>query len=123
MVDHPRREVHAGYVEIETGEGRGDVSRPAAPIQHRPGRGCGAGCADCVVTVLLGAPPGWQSADPVVVPLSGRVPTPGGGRVAEDVVVPRPGVVVDFDDVERRAVGVLAQSGLVPPLRHETEGP
>lgn len=83
----------------------------------------GAGCADCVVTVLLGAPPGWQSADPVVVPLGRRGPAPTDGPVAEDVVVPRPGVVVDFDDVERRAVGVLAQSGLVPPLRHETEAP
>ena len=83
----------------------------------------GAGCADCVVTVLLGAPPGWQSADPVVVPLSGRVAAAAGGPAAEDVVVPRPGVVVDFDDVERRAVDVLAESGLVPPLRHETEAP
>jgi hypothetical protein len=86
------------------------------------------GCADCVVTVLLGAPPGWQSTDPVVVPLAGR------GRAsvvdataddntvadvtAEDVVVPRPGVVVEFDDVERRAVRALAEGGLVPPLRH-----
>ena len=86
----------------------------------------GAGCADCVVTVLLGAPPGWQSADPVVVPLSARAAAPAGDRddpVAEDVVVPRPGVVVDFDDVERRAVGVLAQSGLVPPLRHRPGSP
>ena len=56
------------------------------------------GCADCVVTVLLGAPPGWQSSDPVVVP--------------------PPGVVVEFDDVERRAVRALADCGLVPPLRH-----
>ena len=31
----------------------------------------GTGCADCVVTVLLGAPPGWQSVDPVVVPMTG----------------------------------------------------
>ena len=86
----------------------------------------GAGCADCVVTVLLGAPPGWQSTDPVVVPLTGRAG--GSGRdqqppAAEDVVVPRPGVVVDFDDVERRAVSVLAQSGLVPPLRHRSDVP
>jgi hypothetical protein len=27
-------------------------------------------------------------------------------------------VVVDFDDVERRAVRALADVGLVPPLRH-----
>ena len=81
------------------------------------------GCADCVVTVLLGAPPGWQSSDPVVVQLSDRSrPAVAGGAAegitAEDVVVPRTGVVVDFDDVERRAVRALADGGLVPPLRH-----
>ena len=79
------------------------------------------GCADCVVTVLLGAPPGWQSTDPVVVELSGRprvADRPDPGIVAEDVVVPPPGVVVEFDEVERRAVRALADVGLVPPLRH-----
>jgi hypothetical protein len=75
----------------------------------------GTGCADCVVTVLLGAPPGWQTDDPVVVSLTDRTPAPAR---AEDVVVPRPGVVVEFDDVERRAVRALADVGLVPPLRH-----
>jgi hypothetical protein len=74
----------------------------------------GEGCADCVVTVLLGAPPDWQSTDPVVVPLPTRSPI-----AAEDVVVPRPGVVVEFDEVERRAVRALADVGLVPPLRHQ----
>jgi hypothetical protein len=83
----------------------------------------GTGCADCVVTVLLGAPPGWQGVDPVVVPMSGRGRTPGGGdgrpeAAAEDVVVPPAGVVVEFDEVERRAVRALADVGLVPPLRH-----
>ena len=39
-------------------------------------------------------------------------------QAAEDVVVPPPGVVVEFDDVERRAVRALAEVGLVPPLRH-----
>ena len=86
----------------------------------------GTGCADCVVTVMLGAPPGWQGVDPVVVPMSGRGRTavPDGdleeypGATAEDVVVPPPGVVVEFDDVERRAVRALADVGLVPPLRH-----
>jgi hypothetical protein len=80
----------------------------------------GAGCADCVVTVLLGAPPGWQSTDPVVVPMTARSRSEGGADTlaAEDVVVPPPGVVVEFDDVERRAVRALADVGLVPPLRH-----
>jgi hypothetical protein len=77
----------------------------------------GTGCADCVVTVLLGGPPGRQGADPAVVPLTGRRVE---GPTAEDVVVPpRPGAVVEFDEVERRAVRVLADAGLVPPLRHQ----
>ena len=83
----------------------------------------GTGCADCVVTVLLGAPPGWQGVDPVVVPLAARPrSTESAGSsdlAAEDVVVPPPGVVVEFDDVERRAVRALAEVGLVPPLRHQ----
>ena len=78
----------------------------------------GTGCADCVVTVLLGAPPGWQGVDPVVVPMTGRQRAAGVEPAAEDVVVPPPGVVVEFDDVERRAVRALAEVGLVPPLRH-----
>ncbi|SNR34302.1 hypothetical protein [Blastococcus mobilis] len=87
------------------------------------------GCADCVVTVLLGAPPGWQTTDPVVVALPGRARTSdtgAAGITAEDAVVPPDGVVVEFDDVERRAVRALADVGLVPPLRHrnaEEEGP
>ena len=99
----------------------------------------GTGCADCVVTVLLGAPPGWRGADPVVVPMPApadrppqAVPTAGdrlpGSEplAAEDVVVPPPGVVVEFDEIERRAVRALADVGLVPPLRHRgapDEGP
>jgi hypothetical protein len=84
----------------------------------------GTGCADCVVTVLLGAPPGWQGVDPVVVPMPARAGgttdrwTGDSRPAAEDVVVPPPGVVVEFDDVERRAVRALAEVGLVPPLRH-----
>ncbi|MGY1719726.1 hypothetical protein ACI8AG_11860 [Blastococcus sp. SYSU DS0552] len=77
----------------------------------------GTGCADCVVTVLLGAPPGWQGGDPVVVPMTGR-PRGEPAAAAEDVVVPPPGVVVEFDEVERSAVRALAEGGLVPPLRH-----
>jgi hypothetical protein len=76
----------------------------------------GTGCGDCVVTVLLGAPPGWRGADPTVVPMTGRR---DGELSAEDVVVLPPGVVVEFDEVERRAVRVLADAGLVPPLRHQ----
>jgi hypothetical protein len=43
----------------------------------------GPGCGDCVVTVLLGAPPEG----------------------------------VQLDETERRALAVLADGGLVPPLR------
>ena len=72
----------------------------------------GTGCADCVVTVLLGAPPGWSGTDPVVVPMPIRAEEPGRtGAVSA-------GVVVEFDDVERRAFRALAEGGLVPPLRH-----
>ena len=86
----------------------------------------GTGCADCVVTVLLGAPPGWRGVDPVVVPLTARPRSdaePDGERpavAAEDVVVPPTGIVVEFDEVERRAVRALAEVGLVPPLRHQS---
>jgi hypothetical protein len=76
----------------------------------------GAGCADCVVTVLLGAPPG-REAGPVVVPLRG----PGGRplRAADETPAAQPGVLVELDEVERRAVRALAEGGLVPPLRHQ----
>ena len=86
----------------------------------------GTGCGDCVVTVLLGAPPGWQGVDPVVVSLTARPRSGGDGEdvaaavAAEDVVLPRPGIVVEFDEVERRAVRALAEVGLVPPLRHQS---
>ncbi len=48
----------------------------------------GPACTDCVVTVLLGAPPD-------AVPASG----------------------VDLDTAEQAAIAVLAGAGLVPPLR------
>ena len=76
----------------------------------------GAGCADCVVTVLLGAPPGWSGTDPVVVPLPARPEEPDSEGAASS------GVVVEFDDVERRAFRALAEGGLVPPLRHRAAG-
>jgi hypothetical protein len=51
----------------------------------------GPACADCVITVLLGAPP-----------------TVTGGS---------PEAALDLDGAERAAIAVLAGSGLVPPLR------
>lgn len=47
----------------------------------------GPACGDCVVTVLLGAPPGGS------------------------------GDAVELDGAEQAAIAVLAGSGLVPPLR------
>src|SRR4051794_33350078 len=85
----------------------------------------GTGCADCVLTLLLGAPPTWQPDDRVVAPMPDRPAASAASatsETAEDVVVPPPGVVVEFDDVERRAVRALADVGLVPPLRHRGAG-
>ena len=48
----------------------------------------GIGCQNCVVTVILGAPPAAEVPDRV-----------------------------DLDPAERAAIAVLAGSGLVPPLR------
>ena len=106
----------------------------------------GHGCDDCVVTVLLGAPPGWRGSDPTVVPLGRRRPgerpvelpveqgappapvvagdAPGrvgaGGDVARvDGAVDDPWSVVELDEVEQQAVRALAEFGLVPPLRHQ----
>jgi hypothetical protein len=98
----------------------------------------GRGCDDCVVTVLLGAPPGWRATEPTVVPLTRRpraaTGTGSGGTAAADTPgrAARPGEmsrtgaaaeavrpVVELDEVERRAVSALADFGLVPPLRHQ----
>jgi hypothetical protein len=77
----------------------------------------GTGCADCVVTVLLGAPPGWRGTDPAVVPMTRRAARPPEEEpTAEDAGA---GVVLELDEVERRAVRALAEGGLVPPLRHQ----
>ena len=78
----------------------------------------GTGCADCVVTVLLGAPPGWQGTDPAVVPMTRRPAIPADEEPA--TATTPAGVVVELDEVERRAVRALAEGGLVPPLRHRT---
>jgi len=50
----------------------------------------GPACEDCVITVLLGAPPVRRPGD---------------------------GVAIDLDGDEQAAIAVLAGSGLVPPLR------
>ena len=50
-------------------------------------------------------------------------PEAAASAAAEDVVLPSPGVVVEFDEVERRAVRALADVGLVPPLRHQGGAP
>ncbi len=54
----------------------------------------GPACGDCVVTVLLGAPP--------AVDRRGAAQEPDG---------------LDLDPAEQAAIAVLAGSGLVPPLR------
>jgi len=101
----------------------------------------GEGCADCVVTVLLGAPPGWQGSDPSVVTM--RSPRAEEGPAASghcgassgvdspmltnqssdvhhiDLDANGERVVVELDEVEHRAVRALADFGLVPPLRHQ----
>jgi hypothetical protein len=48
----------------------------------------GQGCDDCVVTVLLGAPPGWRGTDPTVVPLTRRPAGPPARRAAAAAEVP-----------------------------------
>ena len=103
----------------------------------------GHGCDDCVVTVLLGAPPGWRGSDPTVVPLTRRRPAlgaevaltgvvgagvagdaPGRADAAGDVALvdesaDDPWSLVELDEVEQQAVRALAEFGLVPPLRHQ----
>jgi hypothetical protein len=59
-------------------------------------------CSDCVVTMLLdGLPVGGRQ----IGGLQGRA-----GRLG-------PAPTVEFDDDERRAVDVLAEAGLISPLR------
>ena len=56
----------------------------------------GPACGDCVVTFLLAAPPVTAQ----VAPVEDGQPDP-----------------VELDAAEQAAIAVLAQSGLVPPLR------
>jgi hypothetical protein len=64
----------------------------------------GPACGDCVVTVLLGAP---------------SVRRRGPGRAGEEEL--HPDVGIDLDRRERAAIAVLAQCGLIPPLRLVTK--
>ena len=68
----------------------------------------GPACSDCVVSVLLGMPPVREDPGPA----AGRAPRGGAA-----------GTAGDLDDAERAALGVLAGSGLVPPLRLVPVGP
>lgn len=62
--------------------------------------GRGLACGDCVVSVFLGTP-----ALPDAPPVGTLEPL-------------RPAQPVDLDLAEARALAVLADAGLVPPLRH-----
>jgi hypothetical protein len=75
----------------------------------------GQGCADCVVTVLLGAPPGWRGGDPTVVPLTRR---PTLDRAAgHDVVAEH------SDGGGRRAVGTARSSDAAEVVGDAPGGP
>jgi len=67
----------------------------------------GAACADCVVTFLT--IPVRASAPPAV-------PVTAPGTPAGTAAVTAAGAV-ELDAAEQHAIGVLAASGLVPPLR------
>jgi hypothetical protein len=64
----------------------------------------GLACGDCVVTVLLAMP--TVDDKPIGAPAMG-VP-------AASVM---PAMPVELDDAEQAAIAVLAELGLVPPLR------
>lgn len=70
----------------------------------------GLACDDCVVSVLLGTPESMTSR-PGALPDSSfsSVSTPFAGPDAVDVT--------DVADEHAAAIAVLAESGLVPPLR------
>lgn len=71
----------------------------------------GDSCADCVVTFLtipVGAP------DVLVALGAPGAPGASGGPA---VRAPQPPGAVRLNEAERSALGVLADSGLVPPLR------
>ena len=74
-------------------------------------------CADCVVSVLLGAP-GEGVADGPAVPVPLGLPRPA--EIAS--AGPAPGRV-ELEEPEWQALAALAGSGLVPPLRLVPGGP
>ena len=72
----------------------------------------GQGCDDCVVTVLLGAPPGWRGSDPTVVPLTRRAAVetaPGERRPARGAAGALTGPPVDVRD-DRSPAGDAPES-------------
>jgi hypothetical protein len=79
----------------------------------------GAACADCVVTFLT--IPVRAAVGPPGRPTSAEPSRPRVDRPAGPVPVGAPGDAqprpVELDAAEREAIGVLAASGLVPPLR------
>jgi putative N-acetylmannosamine-6-phosphate epimerase len=72
----------------------------------------GLACRDCVVTVLLGPPAGLGS-DIVGSDIVGS-DIVGSDIVGSDIVGSD---IVELDEVEQAAVRVLAEGGLIPPLR------
>jgi hypothetical protein len=72
----------------------------------------GAACTDCVVTFLT------IPVRPVGGRATGR--TVDGTPRGRSVPVPVDGGVVELDEAERTAIDVLAEGGLVPPLRLAT---
>lgn len=84
----------------------------------------GAACADCVVTFLtipVRTVPVRAAAGPPVDRTSGDVHGPAADRAVRVVSSTVPGQAqprpVELDAAEQQAIGVLAASGLVPPLR------
>ena len=67
----------------------------------------GDACGDCVVGVLLGTP---------AVPGRGHG-TPAGSSAGREPAGPGDPLPVEFGPVERRALEVLADHGLIPRLR------
>jgi len=76
----------------------------------------GLACDDCVVSVLLGVP-----EVPLRAP-SGAESTDGASTDGAPAEERRAPLATDLPDDHAAAVAVLADSGLVPPLRLVTDG-